>query len=53
MRVKADYARDHADYIAMAASLGLITTRVGANRFASDWQVTGKGIRYINETEDT
>jgi hypothetical protein len=50
--VKSDLAREQADIIAMAASLSLITTKVGPNTFAGAWQITGTGLRYINETED-
>lgn len=50
--VKGNLARDNADIVAMAASMALITTRVGPNVYAGAWQVTGKGLRYINETED-
>jgi hypothetical protein len=52
VKVKGDFARTHADMIAMAASLSLITTRVGPNVFGGAWQITGKGLSYINETED-
>jgi len=50
--VKSSYARDHAEYFAMAASMALITTRVGPNVYAGAWQITGKGLRHINETEE-
>jgi hypothetical protein len=50
--VKSDLARENADIVAMAASMALITTRVGPNVYAAAWQVTGKGLRYINETEE-
>lgn len=50
--VKSNVARDNAEIVAMAASMLLITTRVGPNCYAGAWQVTGKGLRYINETEE-
>jgi hypothetical protein len=50
--VKSTYAREHAEYIAMAASMQLITTRVGPNVYAGAWQITGKGLRHINENEE-
>lgn len=50
--VKGVFARDFADIIAMAASMQLITTRVGPGCFGGAWQITAKGLKYVNETED-
>jgi hypothetical protein len=50
--VKSDFARKHAEYVAMAASLQLITTRITSGVFGSEWQVTSKGLRWLNETEE-
>lgn len=50
--VKGNLARDNADIVAMAASMQLITTRVGPNCYAGAWQITGKGLRHINDTEE-
>lgn len=52
VRVKSDYARKEADIVAMAASLRLITTKVGAQRFAKTWLITTKGLVWLNEKED-
>lgn len=52
VRVKADYARSNADIVAMAASLQLITTKIGRQRFASVWHITTKGLSWLNEKED-
>lgn len=52
VRVKSDYARKEADIIAMAASLQLITTKIGAQRFAKTWHITSKGLTWLNEKED-
>jgi hypothetical protein len=52
VKVKSDFARAQADVVAMAASQQLITTRVGPNVYAGAWQITAKGLRYLNETED-
>lgn len=51
VRVKSDYAREHAQIIAMAASLQLITTKTGANTFASEWLITPPGLVLLNERE--
>jgi hypothetical protein len=45
-------ARKEADVIAMAASLQLITTKVGAQRYAKTWLITSKGLTWLNEKED-
>jgi hypothetical protein len=47
--LKGDYSRKFTREIAMAASLGLVTTRVIGNTFGNHWRVTGKGLRLINE----
>ena len=52
VRVKSDYARKEADIIAMAASMRLITTKVGQQRFAKTWLITSKGLTWLNEKED-
>lgn len=51
VRVKADYARKEADVIAMAASLRLITTKVGPQRFANTWHITTTGLSWLKENE--
>lgn len=45
-------ARKEADVIAMAASLSLITTKVGPQRFAKTWLITSKGLNWLNEKDD-
>lgn len=52
VRVKSDFARKEADIIAMAASLQLISTKVGAQRFAKTWLITSKGLTWLNEKDD-
>ncbi|MHC2284465.1 hypothetical protein ACVIJW_000335 [Bradyrhizobium barranii subsp. barranii] len=52
VRVKSDMARKEADVIAMAASLQLVTTKVGPQRFAKTWLITSKGLTWLNEKED-
>jgi hypothetical protein len=46
-----DFARQQANWVAMAASMQLITTRVSEGIYSRDWQITGKGIRLLNELE--
>lgn len=47
--VKSDYARMHADYIGMAASMGLISTKLYGNIFSSEWRPTSKGLHWLEE----
>jgi hypothetical protein len=42
--VKSDFARYKAEYVAMAASLGYITTCLFADNFSSEWRVTPEGL---------
>lgn len=46
-RTKSDFAREQADYVAIAASIGLISVAQGAFTFTREWRVTAKGIRYL------
>lgn len=48
-RTKSNFARDHADEVAIAASLGLISTTIGKNLFDRTWRITRKGMDYLEE----
>jgi hypothetical protein len=45
--VKSNFAREHADYIAMAASMGLVSTRVFANIYSREWRPTVDGLKFL------
>jgi hypothetical protein len=47
VRVQSDYARAHAAAVAMAASLGMITTRVAKDSYGREWRLTAKGLRVL------
>jgi hypothetical protein len=49
LRCKSDFARLHAEIVAMAASLNLISTKTGSNQFASAWLLTNKGLTWLQE----
>lgn len=49
--VQSDFARKEAELVAMAASLGLITTRVHRNIFSRHWRVTVKGLMFLETHE--
>ena len=56
--VQSDYARAEAEYVAMAASIGYISTRVYGNVFSRDWRPTVKGLTWLEKigesiSEDT
>jgi hypothetical protein len=50
--VSSRFARENAELVAMAASLQLITTRVTKDVYSRDWQITTKGLRWLNEHKD-
>ena len=45
--VQSDYARASAELVGMAASLGLISTKVHNNIFSRDWRPTSKGLHWL------
>jgi hypothetical protein len=51
--VQSHTARSKAELVAMAASLQLITTRVNSQVFSRSWQITNKGLRWLNEAKGT
>jgi hypothetical protein len=44
---RSDFAREHADYIAIAACKGLITTGYLDGEWGRTWYVTAKGLKYL------
>lgn len=46
---KSDYAKAEADWIATAASLGLITTFTGANTMGRRWLPSPEGLALLFE----
>src|SRR5690242_19247178 len=44
---KSDFARALADHVALAASDGLITTRVAAGMYGREWLITAAGINRL------
>jgi hypothetical protein len=47
--VMSNFAQRHMEYVAMAASMQLITTRVDKNMYGRFWRITSKGLRWLNE----
>lgn len=46
---KSNFAREFANEIAIAASLGLITTKVGKDQFDRTWRITRKGLDHLGD----
>jgi hypothetical protein len=51
--VSSIFARANAEAVGAAASLQLITTRVTRDVFSRNWQITAKGLRWLNERRET
>ncbi len=51
--VSSNFARANAELVGMAASLQLITTRVTKDVFSREWNITSKGLRWLNEYKDS
>lgn len=51
--VSSNFARANAELVAMAASLQLITSRVTRDVFSREWNITTKGLRWLNEWKGT
>lgn len=49
--VSSDFARQNAEYVAMAASMQLITTRIHMNAFGRQWVPTVLGLKLLSEVE--
>ncbi|MBB4039133.1 hypothetical protein GGR34_000768 [Microvirga flocculans] len=48
--VQSDYSRSNAEYVAMAASIGLISTRLYGNVYSREWRPTVKGLVWLENT---
>jgi uncharacterized membrane protein YfbV (UPF0208 family) len=48
-----NFAQRNMPLIAMAASLQLITTQINRDVFGNEWQITNKGLRWLNEAKET
>lgn len=48
-RTKSNFARSHADAVALAASAGFITTQVRGRQFGATWLITNQGLEVLNE----
>lgn len=49
---KSDFARRHATEIAIAASEGLISTRVNDGQFTNIWLITQDGLQFMEAIDD-
>ena len=46
---KSDFARKHADIVAMLACCELITTEIGLNNWSNIWKVTASGLQLLQD----
>lgn len=46
-KTKSNFAREHADLIAAAASDGYLTTRIAAGLYSRQWELTPVGLSYL------
>lgn len=49
---KSTMAREYANYVALAASEGLLTTRLDDQRHINAWLITEDGLSWMRELED-
>jgi len=49
---KSDYARYAADVVALAASEGLISTKIDEDSFGNKWMITEDGIVWMRGFDD-
>lgn len=49
LAIQSNTARRDADLVAMAASMGLITTEITPHTFGRDWRITNKGLTLLHE----
>ena len=49
---KSDFSRKFATEIAIAASEGLITTRLNEGQFTNVWMITQDGLQFMESMED-
>jgi hypothetical protein len=47
--LQSDFFRGNAPYVAMAASMGFLTTHIGGNEYCSEWHPTWQGLRWLEK----
>jgi hypothetical protein len=47
--LQSNFFREYAPYVAMAASMGYLTTHIGGNQYCSEWHPTSKGLRWLEK----
>lgn len=47
-----NFAQRNMAHVAMAASQHLITTQVDKTTYGRTWRITGKGLRWLNESKE-
>lgn len=50
--VQSNAARSEAVVVGMAASLGYITTKLTGRQYGGEWNITIKGLKWLNERDN-
>lgn len=50
---KSDFARAHANYVAMCASEQMITTKIADDTWGNEWLITELGMAFMEELQTT
>lgn len=50
--IQSNFAQKHAEFVAMAASKGLITTQIKRDLFGRHWRVTVLGLQWLNQATE-
>jgi len=50
--VSSNFAREQAAFVAMAASMGLISTKISMDLYGRGWKLTCGGLKLLNEWEN-
>ena len=48
-KTKSNFAREVANEVAVAASIGLLTTKIKGNQYGTTWYITSQGLESFNE----
>lgn len=49
---KSDFARLHADFVAICAVEGFITTRMSSDTYTNHWMITQEGLEFLEAIDD-
>lgn len=50
--IQSNFSREKAELVGMAASMGLITTRICSNVYSREWRPTITGLQFLNDLDE-